>query len=361
MNPQSDISPNLYKPVPAVPTHSNGNSPGVDDIREQLSRKPSARPPGALAPTIPGYKGHYSENSLIDLCATDDHLRRRPSHQQQLSGQSRYTDAYSHSNLRLHPDNNTDAPLNPRVGDFQHQPSPSTDFINRMPLTRIPDPPTLTQLRSQDANVGVGRAISTGSTISSIRTNLLGRNLSATTTATTYSDYDFRASKGTSSVISTVNSVGSYAFSAGESSTVGSPGTYEDSPNGYGIHEGSTDSFDHTRPGGYGAAGSSGGALADPEDDEDEYFTDSDDPDPDRFVNFSLLSHLAVRLRDKVPRGTHVKSSIPYPRAFTGKDIVVCGHVLDVLRLDYDGLFKVDNSITNSTRTADKSRCLYGG
>ncbi|KAG2345927.1 Dbl homology domain-containing protein [Suillus weaverae] len=48
----------------------------------------------------------------------------------------------------------------------------------------------------------------------------------------------------------------------------------------------------------------------------------SDDPDPDRFVNFSLLSHLAVRLRDKVPRGTHVKSSIPYPRAFTGKDIV---------------------------------------
>ncbi|TRM58720.1 CNH domain-containing protein [Schizophyllum amplum] len=27
-------------------------------------------------------------------------------------------------------------------------------------------------------------------------------------------------------------------------------------------------------------------------------------------------------LRDKVPRGTHVKGSIPYPRAFTGKDIV---------------------------------------
>ncbi|KAJ7594214.1 CNH domain-containing protein [Mycena floridula] len=42
----------------------------------------------------------------------------------------------------------------------------------------------------------------------------------------------------------------------------------------------------------------------------------------DSFVNFSLLSHLAVQLRDKVPRGTHVKGSIPYPRAFTGKDIV---------------------------------------
>lgn len=44
----------------------------------------------------------------------------------------------------------------------------------------------------------------------------------------------------------------------------------------------------------------------------------------DRFVNLALLSHIAVRLRDKVPRGTHVKGGIPYSRAFTGKDIVVC-------------------------------------
>ncbi|KAF9269288.1 Dbl homology domain-containing protein [Marasmius fiardii PR-910] len=42
----------------------------------------------------------------------------------------------------------------------------------------------------------------------------------------------------------------------------------------------------------------------------------------DDFVNTSLLSHLAVQLRDRVPRGTHVKGSIPYPGAFTGKDIV---------------------------------------
>ncbi|KAF8517935.1 Dbl-like domain-containing protein [Hysterangium stoloniferum] len=51
-------------------------------------------------------------------------------------------------------------------------------------------------------------------------------------------------------------------------------------------------------------------------------FDDDIDEDPDRFVILSLLSHLAVRLRDKVPRGTHVKGSIPYHRAFTGKDIV---------------------------------------
>lgn len=56
---------------------------------------------------------------------------------------------------------------------------------------------------------------------------------------------------------------------------------------------------------------------------EDEYWEDEEDEDESRFINFSLLSHMAVQLRDKVPRGTHVKGSIPYPRAFTGKDIVV--------------------------------------
>jgi len=45
--------------------------------------------------------------------------------------------------------------------------------------------------------------------------------------------------------------------------------------------------------------------------------------DERRFMNISLLSNIAVQLRDKVPRGTHVKGSIPYPRAFTGKDVVV--------------------------------------
>jgi hypothetical protein len=36
-----------------------------------------------------------------------------------------------------------------------------------------------------------------------------------------------------------------------------------------------------------------------------------------------LMSHLAVRPRDEVPKGTHVKGNIPYDRAFTRKDIVV--------------------------------------
>ena len=57
-------------------------------------------------------------------------------------------------------------------------------------------------------------------------------------------------------------------------------------------------------------------------DDDDDYY--SDEESLDSFVNFSLLSNIAVWMRDQVPRGTHVKGSIPYPRAFTGKDIVVC-------------------------------------
>jgi hypothetical protein len=60
---------------------------------------------------------------------------------------------------------------------------------------------------------------------------------------------------------------------------------------------------------------------------EGEYWEDEDEDDENRFVNYSLLSHIAVQLRDKIPRGTHVKGSIPYPRAFTGKDIVVCSNL----------------------------------
>ena len=59
---------------------------------------------------------------------------------------------------------------------------------------------------------------------------------------------------------------------------------------------------------------------------DDDFWEDEDEEDESRFVNYALLSHMAVQLRDKVPRGTHVKGSIPYPRAFTGKDIVVSNY-----------------------------------
>ncbi|KAG8763381.1 hypothetical protein FRC11_004256 [Ceratobasidium sp. 423] len=57
-------------------------------------------------------------------------------------------------------------------------------------------------------------------------------------------------------------------------------------------------------------------------DEEEQEDYDYSDEDETMFVNLALLSHLAVKLRDKVPRGTHVKGSIPYTHAFTGKDIV---------------------------------------
>ena len=54
----------------------------------------------------------------------------------------------------------------------------------------------------------------------------------------------------------------------------------------------------------------------------------SDDNIVDDFFNASLLSHVAVKLRDKVPRETHVKGSLPFDNAFTGKDMVVSVHRL---------------------------------
>ncbi|KAF8806848.1 Dbl homology domain-containing protein, partial [Phlegmacium glaucopus] len=58
------------------------------------------------------------------------------------------------------------------------------------------------------------------------------------------------------------------------------------------------------------------------EEEADLYFDD----DERRFIDLWLLSNLAVQLYDNVPRGTHVKGSVPYPRAFTGKDVVSTIH-----------------------------------
>lgn len=43
---------------------------------------------------------------------------------------------------------------------------------------------------------------------------------------------------------------------------------------------------------------------------------------PIEYVDFSLLSNLAVLLRDAVPRGEQIKGSIAYPGSFTGRDVV---------------------------------------
>jgi hypothetical protein len=60
---------------------------------------------------------------------------------------------------------------------------------------------------------------------------------------------------------------------------------------------------------------------------DDEFMSDTyeeeAEEDAENFINYSLLSHLAMLLHDKVPRDEHTKESIPHPNAFTGKDIVV--------------------------------------
>ena len=92
------------------------------------------------------------------------------------------------------------------------------------------------------------------------------------------------------------------------------------------------------------------------DEDDGEYWED-DEEDESRFINFSLLSHIAVQLRDKVPRGTHVKGSIPYPHAFTGKDIVVCTnvHIFYVTPSTEQTICLVNNPITDTARATNQS------
>lgn len=313
----TDGLPNIHKAVPAVPKHTNGASVnGVDVYRFQQSDssldvagysvavtpKPPPRPPGASPPNIPGHSNMFDDFSIDH---SPDDTKNRPSHRpQQSSEQFRPTDAYLQPHARLHPNDVINGPApSARVNDLRHRPSSSSDYIPNY---------------HQDTDPKLGRAISTGSTTSSLAADSLGRNVSVTTSATSYADTDCSTAKVGPA---TLSREGSYGFSSAGPSALKYSHGHLDSGGG-GFQGGSVDSLARARPGVY--SGTPGPPLGDQEEDEDDgYFdSESDDPDPDRFVNFSLLSHLAVRLRDKVPRGTHVKSSIPYPRAFTGKDIV---------------------------------------
>lgn len=79
-NSHPDSLLNLNKPVPAVPpkgmavtqavdTHNPLPYEGNTEMRDH--GKPTLRPPGALAPKIPGYSGHFDESSLLDLYAEE--------------------------------------------------------------------------------------------------------------------------------------------------------------------------------------------------------------------------------------------------------------------------------------------------
>lgn len=271
---------------------------GTSDGRESVARKPSVRPPGALAPVIPGFSTSPYDESLLEMYA-EEPQKSYSGHRQQDTDQ---LDLFSQAVSRYHTgDVYNEAPISSRTND--NQSLSSSD----------PHP------HYKDMDAALGRAISTGSTTSSMAPELFSRRPTGNTTATMHNGSGSLNLQDGSTTLVRDDSVGSYGPSSAGPSTLYSTHAY-DSVDDY--HHGSADSLDRPHPGVYDPAGS----VTDPADvqgeDEEGYFTDSDDSDPDRFVNFSLLSHLAVRLRDKVPRGTHVKSSIPYPRAFTGKDIV---------------------------------------
>jgi hypothetical protein len=82
-------------------------------------------------------------------------------------------------------------------------------------------------------------------------------------------------------------------------------------------------------------------------------YTDSEDSEC-LSVKIALLSHLAVRLRDHVPRGTHIKGGIPYSKSFTGKDIVVSIPKLTCNEMARNSYHRPDNgSSPDTVRTCE--------
>jgi RHO1 GDP-GTP exchange protein 1/2 len=174
----------------------------------------------------------------------------------------------------------------------------------------------------------LGRSVSTGSTTSSFQSSPRPSGSTSATSPMYWQDQpNVVAGPSTFANHASINRGGSLS----SFQSMGSGGSATSGYEQYDVYR---------QPGGSGAAGSSSwhnrvnsrgarGMMADIKQlalhegyDTEEDFDEVEEED--RFVNLALLSHIAVRLRDKVPRGTHVKGGIPYSRAFTGKDIVVC-------------------------------------
>ncbi|OJT02956.1 Rho1 guanine nucleotide exchange factor 1 [Trametes pubescens] len=197
----------------------------------------------------------------------------------------------------------------------------------------------------------LGRSTSTGSAGSFQNGTGLDRNssfMTRTTLSSTYpeSDAAVRPSSSLATSVDRGNSTGSYVSKSSDGgwSTTSPPSIaptfqQQQSQQSY-YYQQAQDMY--SAPSSQGPGASSSSTWRDPDlvrtvqdikrplelhenfaDEEDDFYDEdpSEDGD-DRFFNPALLSHIAVRLRDKVPRGTHVKGSIPYPRAFTGKDVV---------------------------------------
>lgn len=72
-----------------------------------------------------------------------------------------------------------------------------------------------------------------------------------------------------------------------------------------------------------GEDGEAGGYF---EEEYEEEYDEEEEVEEQNEMNFfspSLLSHVSVQLRDRVERNSHIKGGIPWPKSFTGRDIIV--------------------------------------
>jgi hypothetical protein len=75
-----------------------------------------------------------------------------------------------------------------------------------------------------------------------------------------------------------------------------------------------------------GEDGEAGGYF---EEEYEEEYDEEEEVEEQNEMNFfspSLLSHVSVQLRDRVERNSHIKGGIPWPKSFTGRDIIVSPH-----------------------------------
>lgn len=337
----------------------NYSSNGVQSPGSGLQKKPSYRPPGASAPRIPGYA-----SAVLD--SRDDSPPASLSsdlYSPKSNASSSYfpLDANYASNLSTLSNIPPPPPLNPPAHTqtaarpnnlFERNSSEdilvpgnhgfarplscrkffsSFFFFFRYLLDR---PDRRSPLLSVSSSEHPQQSTSTVSTSSSTYLNGLQRNLTASTVATTstlpstYSggskDKDTIAER-TSTTIERGDSYSSHSHLRGETPAPAPLSERQQSePARSETTARSRLASEIERLKNREAMEDATNSYADDEyyDEDEEYY--SEEESLDSFVNFSLLSNIAVWLRDQVPRGTHVKGSIPYPRAFTGRDIVVC-------------------------------------
>ena len=344
--PVPDTSPALgsYN-QPWNPSSAGRNYPtnGAQSPGNALQKKPSYRPPGASAPRIPGHADDFSTNSPSS----------EPYSPMSNASSSYFPlDANYASNLSkipppppLNPPANAQTPPRPKntlerdtsddiLAPGTHgfaRPLSHSEFshpFSRYLLDR-PDRPTPPSVSSSEHPL---RSTSTVSTTSSMQVNGLERNLTTSTVATISTvptAYSSPSSREKDAFVerTPIERGDSYSSSKLRDYTSAPTPVSERQPSEAARSEVTARSrlaSEIERLKSREAMEDANNSYADDEfyDDDDDYY--SEEESLDSFVNFSLLSNIAVWFRDQVPRGTHVKGSIPYPRAFTGKDIVVC-------------------------------------